>query len=351
MTAARLTIENLQHGYSAGAQTLAGVCLDVEPGSLTCVLGPSGSGKTTLLRTIAGYLSPDAGQVRLDDRPILALPPEEREIGMVFQSYALFPHLSALDNVAFGLRARGIEKVARRRAASAALAQVGLTKDEAARRPSALSGGQQQRVALARALVVKPRLLLLDEPLANLDRHLRDRLREELRSLHAASDTTTLIVTHDQTEAFALATHIALLVRGHVLAYDTPEALYARPSCPFAARFLGEANLYVAEDVVDGGDQRAVRIGGATLRCVVPVRPGQTLLVRPERIVVGSGELTASVTDVRFDGADRVVTLTGPLSARARVRGDMHLAPGATVPFSIPPDAIWPLPDEDPAWL
>ena len=347
MTAARLTVEGLNHSHAPGTQTLTGVTLDVEPGSLTCVLGPSGSGKTSLLRIIAGSLQPDAGDVRLDGTPILALPPEARDIGMVFQSYALFPHLSALDNVAFGLRARGVKTSERRRAAMAALAQVGLTEAEAHRRPSALSGGQQQRVALARALVVRPRLLLLDEPLANLDRHLRDRLREELRALHAGSGTTTLLVTHDQTEAFALASHIALLVRGHVIAHDTPEALYARPPCPFVARFLGEANLYRAE-AVDGD---AVRVSGATLRCDRPVRAGQALLVRPESIVLGTGELSATITAVRFDGADRIVTLTGSLPARARVRGDLPLSPGATVSMFIPPSAIWPLPDEDPAWL
>ncbi|HRI53779.1 MAG TPA: ABC transporter ATP-binding protein, partial [Pseudomonadota bacterium] len=224
-----------------------GVSLELPAGAFFCLLGPSGCGKTTLLRLLGGYLQPDAGRVFIGDEELTNAPPERRGIGMVFQSYALFPHLSARDNVAFGLQARRVPRAARAQRVEEMLDRVGLSAAERDRRPRELSGGQQQRVALARALVIAPRLLLLDEPFANLDRHLRERLRGELKELQRRTGVTTLLVTHDQDEALSLADQVGLMLNGRLLQVDTPQRLYQYPRTPFAARFVGAANLLQVE--------------------------------------------------------------------------------------------------------
>ncbi len=222
-------------------EVLQGIDLEVYPGEILALLGPSGCGKTTLLRVIAGLESPDAGRVLLEGREITHLPPERRGIGFVFQDYALFPHLTALGNVAFGLKGEGRWERARR-----ALERVGMTLFQE-RRPGELSGGQQQRVALARALAPGPRLVLLDEPFSSLDAGLRTATREEVRKVLKEAGTTALLVTHDQEEALSFADRLGVMRGGRLLQVGTPEEVYLRPKTPFVAQFLGRTNLLPGE--------------------------------------------------------------------------------------------------------
>ena len=219
-----------------------GVSLDIATGEFLTLLGPSGSGKTTLLNVIAGFVAPDSGRVVLEGREITALPPERRDFGMVFQGYALFPHMTVAENVAFALRVRGINRaeIAQRVQQTLDLVQLSGLAD---RKPSMLSGGQQQRVALARALVFRPALLLLDEPLSALDKKLRAELQEELRALHRRVGLTFIAVTHDQEEALSMSDRVAILRDGRLVQIGAPEALYAAPRTRFVADFLGKANF------------------------------------------------------------------------------------------------------------
>ena len=212
--------------------------LTLAAGELLAVLGPSGCGKTTLLRLAGGYELCDTGTIRIHGRDVTRLGPEDRNIGMVFQNYALFPHMSVLDNVEFGLRMRGVSKQERRKHAAAVLSLVGLEGVEK-RKPAELSGGQQQRVALARALVIEPSALLLDEPLANLDRNVRLRMRDELRALQQRLRITTVLVTHDQEEALAVADRIAVMDAGRIEQTGRPLDLCLKPASPFVAEFFG----------------------------------------------------------------------------------------------------------------
>lgn len=222
-------------------QVLEALSLTIGAGELVSLLGASGCGKTTTLRLVAGFLQPTSGRIRLGDRDLLALPAHARDIGLVFQTYALFPHLSVRDNIAFGLKQRGVKRRDRRQAADAMIERVGLTGLEA-RHPADLSGGQRQRVALARALVIEPPLLMFDEPLSNLDAKLRVDMRVEVRSLQRASGATALYVTHDQEEAFAISDRVAIMQAGRIMQLDRPEVLYAQPANAFVADFVGFEN-------------------------------------------------------------------------------------------------------------
>lgn len=234
------------------------VSFEVGPGELLALVGASGSGKTTTLRIAAGYEVPDSGRVLLGGTDITRVPPERRGFGMVFQHYALFPHMSVENNVAFGLEARGVNKVDRLIKARAALANVGL-EGAGDRAIQSLSGGEQQRVALARALVIEPRALLLDEPLSNLDPNLRETMRDDLRRMLRRVGVPALFVTHDQEDAFAIADRIALLKRGRVLQCGTPEELYHSPVSRAVAAFIGRGAIVPA---VDKGSTAEVSIGG-----------------------------------------------------------------------------------------
>ncbi len=236
-----LTIENLSAHYGT-TQVLKDLSISVAAGELVSLLGSSGCGKTTTLRLVAGFLQPTSGRIRLGDRDLTTLPAHARDIGLVFQNYALFPHLTVLDNVAFGLKQRGIAKPDRAKRAMAMLERVGLAP-LADRLPAALSGGQKQRVALARALVIEPPLLMFDEPLSNLDAKLRIDMRVEIRQLQRANGTTSLYVTHDQEEAFSISDRVAIMNAGRILQLDTPEVLYQKPASAFVARFVGFENL------------------------------------------------------------------------------------------------------------
>ena len=287
-------------------------------------MGPSGCGKTTLLKVIGGYLTPSAGRVELRGRDVTALPPEGRNAGMVFQNYALFPHLTARQNVAFGLEVRGVPRAERERRVNEIFDRVGLSSEERDRRPAALSGGQQQRVALARALVINPDVLLLDEPLANLDRHLRDQLRGELRALQTGTGVTAVLVTHDQEEALSIADVIGVMDAGRILQTGPPAEVYARPRTPFVAHFLGAANVF------DGA-----AVG----------RPGATVMVRPEHLSFGPGGWPGRVTGVSFLGADVVAAVACDNGLSLRVRCRVGDAPGERVNVIVPPERVWVIPD------
>ena len=238
---ALLEVEDLRVAYGA-VTALDGVSLSAGSGEFVALLGPSGCGKTSLLRAIAGFVPPVAGHIRLNGADIAAVPPRRRNIGIVFQSYALFPHMSAAENVRFGLDSRGVPRGEARARVAEALGMVGLT-ELAERRPHQLSGGQQQRVALARALVIAPDLLLLDEPLAALDKQLRVQMQTELRALQRRLGVTALFVTHDREEAFSMADRVAVLRDGRIRQIDTPERLFAAPADADVAEFIGAGNL------------------------------------------------------------------------------------------------------------
>ena len=235
-----LQIEGLTKRYGDTAVVDA-MDLGVERGTICCLLGPSGCGKTTTLRMVGGYLAPDAGTVEVDGTDIVGLPPEERPVSTVFQSYALFPHMTVLENVAYGLKCHGMDRTARRAEARSMLASVAMG-ELADAYPAQLSGGQQQRVALARSLVLKPKVLLLVERLSNLDTGRREARRREIRTIQRDFDLTMLFVTHDQREAMALGDTVAVMDGGRILQQGTPEEVYLHPADEFCARFLGPVN-------------------------------------------------------------------------------------------------------------
>jgi ABC-type Fe3+/spermidine/putrescine transport system ATPase subunit len=286
------------------------VSFEIKPGELLALVGASGSGKTTTLRIAAGYEMPDAGSVVLGGRDITRVPPERRGFGMVFQHYALFPHMPVEQNVAFGLEARGVNKLDRLIKARAALASVGLD-GAGSRAIQSLSGGEQQRVALARAVVIEPRALLLDEPLSNLDPTLRQAMRDDLRAMLRRVGVPALFVTHDQEDAFAIADRIALLRKGKLLQCGTPEELYQAPTSREVAAFIGRGSIVPAVD--KGGNTAAVTIGGVTRELAVtraatnpPKLDKAFVVLRPDALELsrGAGVLAwrGRVTNRRFAG-------------------------------------------------
>ncbi len=288
----RIRLEGLTQRY--GGQTVVdGVSLEIAAGELFFLLGPSGCGKTTLLRCIAGLARPAAGRVFLGEEDVTDLPPHRRDTALVFQSYALWPHLTVRDNVAFGLEMRRVTPSERARRVAEALALVRMS-ERADARPAQLSGGQQQRVALARALVVRPRCLLLDEPLASLDARLREDMRGEIRRICKDAGLTAVFVTHDQKEALAIADRIAVMRAGRLAQVGAPDALYHRPASRFVAHFLGDTNFLPGTVVQrDGGGVRVRTAAGewrtAALTAPAPaVGAAVTLSVRPEALRIGA---------------------------------------------------------------
>jgi len=290
-----------------------GVSLDIPAGELLALIGASGSGKTTTLRITAGYEIADRGQVLLDGKDITSLPPQKRGFGMVFQHYALFPHMPVEENVAFGLEARGVDRATRLARARTVLESVGLG-GAGKRGIQSLSGGEQQRVALARALVIEPRALLLDEPLSNLDPTLRQSTRDELRSMLHRVGVPALFVTHDQEDAFAIADRIALLRNGRLLQVGKPEDLYDRPESLEVAQFIGRATILPGEDA---GERVGVSVGGLRMEFAATRPPagsgrsGKTLVVlRPDALdLTPAGEENAwhgEVVNRRFTGGSAV---------------------------------------------
>ncbi len=278
-----VALTSLRKAYGS-TPVVKDVSLTIANGELVALLGPSGCGKTTTLRMIAGLETPDAGQISIDGRDVTALPPEARGLGMVFQSYAVWPHRSVAENVEYPLKLKGLGRSEREAKVKEALGWVRL-EALADRRPDALSGGQLQRVALARALVADPKVLLLDEPLSNLDVQLREELRAEIAALRSRLGTTMIYVTHDQGEALALADRVAVMNGGVLEQVAFPQVLYGEPATPFVARFVGGAN--VIEAISQGA---SVRIGDVVIPCDTPLPAGRgQLVVRPEDVALEPG--------------------------------------------------------------
>jgi putative spermidine/putrescine transport system ATP-binding protein len=343
---AKLDIRGLSKSYGPTV-ALKPTSLTVSDGEFLTLLGPSGSGKTTLLMMIAGLTPPSGGTLLVDGQDITAAPAHKRDIGVVFQNYALFPHLTVFENIAFPLRMRKLDEAAVKMAVAKALALVQLPH-LAARRPRELSGGQQQRVAFARAIVFKPSLVLMDEPLGALDKKLRDELKLEIRKLHRELKTTIVYVTHDQDEAMLLSDRICLMNNAHIEQIGTPAGIYAQPLTRFAASFIGESNLLVGT-VTDGaimiGGRRLVTAHGYRLPAV-----GATVdvLVRPERIRIGTGlnELVGTMTQIIDLGGTRRITLdAGAVGSLTMVMlgGGMPPQPGAELTITVDAADIVPL--------
>jgi putative spermidine/putrescine transport system ATP-binding protein len=301
---------------------LAGLDLTIAGGEFVALLGPSGCGKSTALNCLAGLLPLSNGQIWADDKRVDTLPPERRGFGMVFQNYALFPHLSVRANVGFGLRMRRVGRAEARRRVDEALELVRLT-EFADRLPGQLSGGQQQRVAIARAVVVEPPLVLMDEPLSNLDASLRLSMRTEIRRLHQSLGLTTVYVTHDQEEALSLADRLVVLRDGVVQQVGTPRELYTEPVNAYVAAFMGYRNMLPG--TVDGVELAAGE--------------GVTVAVRPEDFVVG-GELRVTVEVAEYHGREMAVEGVTGSGRRILFRTNERLAPGDKVGLSADPDKI-----------
>ncbi len=302
-----IRIEKLTKRFGA-TTALDDIDLSIGPGELFFLLGPSGCGKTTLLRCLAGFHTPDAGRVLFGDEDVTGLPPHKRNTGMMFQSYALWPHLTVAENVAFGLEERKVAKPEIRRRVGEALESVRMG-DFAGRRPNQLSGGQQQRVALARALVIRPRCLLLDEPLSNLDARLRLEMRAEIRRVCKEFKLTTVYVTHDQKEALSISDRMAILDAGRILQVGVPTEVYRRPSSRTVANFMGETDFIPGRLVSNAGGKAVVDTSLGLFEGVLARAPDLakgsvvTLSIRPECWTLGAGPSGANAVRGRIGGA------------------------------------------------
>jgi len=298
--------DHVEKSYDGKVLVVQDLLLDIEQGEFLTLLGPSGSGKTTTLMMLAGFETATAGEIYLDGKPIKRIAPEHRNIGMVFQSYALFPHMTVAENVGFPLSVRGITGTAAHGRVMAALDRVGLTGLES-RRPAQMSGGQQQRVAVARALVFEPQLILMDEPLSALDKQLREQLQYEIKQLHHELGITVVYVTHDQTEAMAMSDRIAVFHQGCIQQIDTPIRLYEQPANAFVAQFIGENNtLHGKVSAMHGNTCEVMLANGTRLFSqstrINPLGKTVQISVRPERVrldpATGSVDTTVSGTVV-----------------------------------------------------
>ncbi|HVI91051.1 MAG TPA: ABC transporter ATP-binding protein [Dongiaceae bacterium] len=299
-----VTIRNIVKLYGP-VRALDDVSLSVAEGEFVTLLGPSGSGKTTLLMTIAGFARPNGGSIAIGETEVVRLPPHKRDIGMVFQNYALFPHMSVGENIGYPLRLRKMAKaeIADRVEHALELMQLQGYDD---RRVDQLSGGQRQRIALARAIVFEPRILLMDEPLSALDKQLRERMQIEIRRLHDRLGMTTIAVTHDQREALTMSDRVAVLHRGRLIQFDNPRQLYERPVNRFVADFIGESSFIPV--TIDRG---TVRYGDMPIRLATPAPQADAaqLLLRPEKLIISARPLDTNIN--RFDGEVRDAVFQG----------------------------------------
>ena len=352
-----IQLDNISKTYGESAAAVPTVSVDftVEQGEFFTLLGPSGCGKSTLLRMIAGFIAPSAGTIRFADRDVTKTPAHKRGIGMVFQNYALFPHMTVAENVAYGLRLRRVSKDTREPRIERALQRVGL-EGYGKRRIDQLSGGQQQRVALARAIVIEPEVLLLDEPLSNLDAKLREETRMQIREVQKAAETTAVYVTHDQAEAMAMSDRIAVLAGGRAHQIDSPQKVYNEPTTAFVARFIGRSNVIPGEVISLKRETAVVRLGSgdAEVRrhAAMPLSAGEKVEVsiRPESLnvtsaadadlrgVVRSREFLGStaVLEVDLEGVEQVITVSTP---------NVDVAAGDRIGFALGAGAGWVIPE------
>ena len=355
-SASELEVRNLVKRFTA--QSVVGpLSFSVEAGEFVSLLGPSGCGKTTTLRCIAGFESPTEGSILLNGLSIESQPPNRRNIGLVFQNYALFPHLTIFENVAFGLRLRRVGDTELRRRVGHALELVGLP-DLAARYPRQLSGGQQQRIAIARSVVLEPRILLFDEPLSNLDLKLRLAMRRELRELQRRLGKTAVYVTHDQGEALALSDRIVVMSNGRIEQIGRPQEIYERPANPFVADFIGSSNLVDATVIGSDSVATIISTGVLTLRAGVTAHPPGVrvvAMVRPERIrlaaadeAAGDNRLSARIRETTYLGQDLHLLLGvdggQELSVVTQGSAAHRLAPGDEVVVTVDAADIFLLP-------
>jgi spermidine/putrescine ABC transporter ATP-binding subunit len=355
---ASLVVRGLTKRYGRSVDALRNVDLTVQPGEFLTLLGPSGSGKTTLLMVVAGFVQPTEGRVLLGSVDITAMPPEKRNFGVVFQNYALFPHMSVERNVAYPLQVRRVGREERARRVRHALHLVGLAGLDA-RRPAQLSGGQQQRVALARALVYQPSILLLDEPLGALDRALREQMQVELGRLHRLLGVTFIYVTHDQEEALTMSDRIAVLRAGEVEQVGTPQQIYERPATEFVARFVGKPNVLAGRVVRTEGRRATVRLADDSevrvpMAADVPAQGAVLVLARVEKASVDQQRplgatgiaVEGVVLDVEFGGASWRYSVGTHLG---ELRGDLprrldHVDRGSRVVVSWRENDLWAVP-------
>jgi spermidine/putrescine ABC transporter ATP-binding subunit len=336
------------------------VSFEIPRGAYICLLGPSGCGKTTILRSIAGFHIPDAGKIEISGRDMTSVPPNRRALGMVYQNYALFPHLTVAENIAFGLKMRGVARAELNERVHRVLGLVHL-EDLGQRRPKELSGGQQQRVALARAIVIEPEVLLLDEPLSNLDAKLRKHMQLELKALQRRIGLTTIHVTHDQEEALTLADSVIILNKGEIVQIGEPRGVYAKPSSVFVADFLGRANFLPGRASLGGKGHIVETDQGEMFSSTMPTRvqdqDGCTAFIRPERVIMApengapaSNSVPGKVTDMVFSGS--LVSLVVDIGSGRHINverqsgGVEDVSVGTTVRLTLPPDALLILPRE-----
>ncbi len=354
-------LKNVSRSYDT-VWAVEHIDVDIREGEFLTLLGPSGCGKTTTLRMVAGFLFPSAGRIFIGDRDVTSMPPNRRDAGMVFQTYALFPHMTVAQNIAFGLKMRGIRGSEKKQRVADALRLVQL-ESFADRLPRQLSGGQQQRVALARAVVIRPRVLLMDEPLGALDLKLRQDLQIQIRAVQQELGITTIYVTHDQGEALSMSDRVAVMRGGRIEQLDTPEGLYGRPCSSFVANFVGRTNLMhvrILGESETGNCYHAEPIGSEKRLIVVPkpaadipVKPGAEFVLgfRPENSHLGAGRtnsLRARVEDIRYFGSTRTISLT---CGSMRIEVDQQAiapAPGKaeTVDITWDPEESFLLPRE-----
>jgi len=319
-----ITATNLTKSFSPESRVVDGVSFSIQPGEMFFLLGPSGCGKTTVLRMLAGFLKPDGGDILFDRKRMNDIPPQHRNTAMVFQNYAIWPHLTVFENVAYGPRARKLDEASVRKRVTDALRVVRL-EELAQRKPAELSGGQQQRVALARALAVEPDLILLDEPLSNLDARLRLELRGELLRIHRETHTTCLYVTHDQEEALSLADRIAVMNNGRIEQTGTPHEVYGHPANEFTAHFVGEIN------VLAPGSLLAAMLGGP---------PNRKLGFRPESAHLASDGIAAVVMRATYLGSKTELLVETVTGETLKLWADSILPPGKTVRFRVAPESL-----------
>jgi len=319
-----ITVNHLTKSFGPESRVIDGVSFEIRPGEMFFLLGPSGCGKTTVLRMLAGFLKPDSGDLLFDQKRMNNIAPQHRNTAMVFQNYAIWPHLTVYENVAYGPRARKLDGKSIHQRVTDALRVVRL-EDLARKKPAQLSGGQQQRVALARALAVEPDLILLDEPLSNLDARLRLELRGELLRIHRETRTTCLYVTHDQEEALSLADRLAVMNQGRIEQTGTPHELYEHPANEFTARFIGEINVLTPNSPLAG------MLGGP---------PNRKLGFRPESAHLASDGITAVVKHATYLGSKTELLVETATGETLKLWTSSIVSPGETLHFRVPPESL-----------